>query len=287
MKRGIKSWAVAGALCFGSIFCLGGSALLGVDCDDCDNLVVNGPSTLNGDFRVYGEFHTKGGWASVDGSDLWLEKGLGVRGDSRMDGALRVYGETHLKGWASVDNSPLVLGQGLEMSDGMLNLTPQDSGLPPNAQNGDIFVRRYYANDDHEWRDDIAAYLQGQWRRVLTTNDWHDNPIVNGNALATADLEVSTPVKIECSGQSVLSKGTAIIPFDEVFANSADETKPIIVLVTPTDAACKGIAVVKTGINEQYNGETVSGFCALELNGGRSDATFNWQAIATRKQARE
>ena len=174
------------------------------------------------------------------------------------------------------------VGTGMSLAEG-LRLDPREISLPPNAQNGNIFVRRYWAPNDSggRTRDDIAAYLQGHWRRVITTNDWYGNSQVN--ALDTADLEVSTQVKIECSGQGALSKGTAIIPFDEVFANSADETKPIIVLVTPTNAACKGIAVVKTGINEQYNGETVSGFCALELNGGRSNATFNWQAIGTAK----
>lgn len=88
---------------------------------------------------------------------------------------------------------------------------------------------------------------------------------------------------IQCTGQSALSKGMAIIPFDETFAGSVDAAKPIIVLVTPTDAACKGIAVVKTGINEQIEGKTVSGFCVVELNGGESGSTFNWQALGTRK----
>lgn len=93
----------------------------------------------------------------------------------------------------------------------------------------------------------------------------------------------SADASIQCTGQGVLSKGTAIVLFDETFAGSVDATKPVIVLVTPTNAACEGIAVVRTGINEQVAGRTVSGFYAVELNDGESDSTFNWQAIATRK----
>lgn len=124
----------------------------------------------------------------------------------------------------------------------------------------------------------------------LALEDEVDTHITNDEMLNCGDVEgclwksgASSGASIQCSGQGALSKGMAIVPFDETFASSADATKSIIVLVTPTDAACKGIAVVKTGINKQVEGKTVSGFCAVELNGGESGSTFNWQALGTRK----
>ncbi|MEJ2745709.1 MAG: hypothetical protein P8123_08520 [bacterium] len=95
--------------------------------------------------------------------------------------------------------------------------------------------------------------------------------------------DTSSGSSIQCTGQSALSRGTAIVLFDDSFVDSVDETKPVIVLVTPTDAACEGIAVVRTGINEQVGDRTLSGFYAVELNDGDSASTFNWQAIGTRK----
>lgn len=122
-------------------------------------------------------------------------------------------------------------------------------------------------------KDDVDTHLAED--EILTCSNVEDCFGKSSGSSASAS--------IQCSGQSALSKGTAIVPFDDAFAGSVDAAKPIIVLVTPTDAACKGIAVVKTGINEQLEGKTVSGFCAVELNGGGSDSTFNWQALGTRK----
>jgi hypothetical protein len=64
-------------------------------------------------------------------------------------------------------------GAGISLSDKM-RLTPQSISLPATADNGDMFIRHYWAETQSQWRDDIAVYLQGAWRRVLTTDDWYE-----------------------------------------------------------------------------------------------------------------
>ena len=130
-----------------------------------------------------------------------------------------------------------------------------------------------------------------QERNILDEIDWILENCCESKSMRGAESAEggkSSPVTAKDStilsaGQGQLSKGSAIIMFDEVFSKEADESKPVIVVVTQTSADCNGMAVVKTEINEVRKGQTFSGFYVAELNGGNSNATFNWQAVATRK----
>ena len=180
----------------------------------------------------------------------------------------------------SMDSQTVGIGE-------MLNLAARNISLPANGTNGNMFVRHYWAPKDNggngRYRDDLALFAEGHWYRLITEDYWYGNPVTQRGTANTADSQVSTPVKIECSGQGMLSKGQAAILFDETFATSVDKDKPVLVLVTPTSANCKGIAVVRKAVGEEIDGKTVSGFLALELNGGKSNSTFDWQAIGTTK----
>ena len=75
------------------------------------------------------------------------------------------------------------------------------------------------------------------------------------------------------SGGGELVEGTCTIELDPEFLEHViiDKENPMRVLVTPTDGNCNGIAVVE---------KTEAGFTVQELNGGISNATFDWQAVA-------
>lgn len=76
-------------------------------------------------------------------------------------------------------------------------------------------------------------------------------------------------------GQGQLQKGAATIELDPVFLDTVtiDATRPMLVHVTLTSDS-KGVYVAE---------QTATSFTVLELQGGTSDATFNWQVSAVRR----
>ncbi len=75
-------------------------------------------------------------------------------------------------------------------------------------------------------------------------------------------------------GSGRLKEGRAYVEIDPVFLETVkiDRNHPYRVIVTPTDE-CNGVYVVKKD----------KGFEVIELNGGKSNATFDYQIIAYRK----
>ncbi len=80
--------------------------------------------------------------------------------------------------------------------------------------------------------------------------------------------------EITLSGAGVLEMGEAIITFATDTQEIIDESAPIKVSVTLTSIEAKGVAVIE---------KTAQGFKVKELDGGTSNASFDWMVIAKRK----
>ncbi len=86
----------------------------------------------------------------------------------------------------------------------------------------------------------------------------------------------STGVEIVLSGSAKLDKGEVLVDFGQVdkdFIEIIDEAAPLKISVTPTEL-CAGLYVA-----EKYP----QGFKVKELNGGTSNAAFDWIVIGKRK----
>jgi hypothetical protein len=80
---------------------------------------------------------------------------------------------------------------------------------------------------------------------------------------------------VEHFGEATLSAGRADVQLDPLFLETVtiDEEHPMKVFVQLHDETCQGVAVKKS--------ETA--FSVIELNGGRSDGTFDYRVVARRK----
>ena len=88
-----------------------------------------------------------------------------------------------------------------------------------------------------------------------------------GNVLTSA---VTSPsAKFFISGSGDLNNGMASVAFDQVFVEAVTPDAELSVLLTPT-ADCNGLYVASKSQN---------GFVVRELQGGISDASFDWIAI--------
>ena len=104
-------------------------------------------------------------------------------------------------------------------------------------------------------------YATGGVRTSVATN--------TGNVLASA---VTSPsAKFLISGSGDLNNGMASVAFDPVFVETVPSDAELRVLITPT-ADCNGLYLASKSRN---------GFVARELQGGKSNASFDWIAIVT------
>jgi hypothetical protein len=83
----------------------------------------------------------------------------------------------------------------------------------------------------------------------------------------------SQKAEIALSGTGQLVNGSAVIVFDDISQHIISGGTPIKVTVTLT-ADAQGVYVTD---------KTIHGFTVHELNGGTSNATFDWMAVARRK----
>jgi len=86
-------------------------------------------------------------------------------------------------------------------------------------------------------------------------------------------VPTSATVDIYLKGTGTLVNGVANIQFDEKYNNLISEKESIIITVTP-NGQTNGVFI--------QNSKT-TGFTVVENNGGKSNTTFSWIAIATRK----
>ncbi|MCX6781902.1 MAG: hypothetical protein NTW66_02185, partial [Candidatus Magasanikbacteria bacterium] len=84
----------------------------------------------------------------------------------------------------------------------------------------------------------------------------------------------SESAEITISGTGTLQMGEVLITFATDTQEIIDESAPLKVNVTLTSIDAKGVAVIE---------KTVQGFKVKELDGGSSNATFDWMVIAKRK----
>lgn len=83
----------------------------------------------------------------------------------------------------------------------------------------------------------------------------------------------STQVDISTRGIGKLNTGEIFIEFKESFKNLISEKEPINITITPTEET-NGVYISKV---------TKNGFYVKENNKGKSNASFNWVAIGTKK----
>ena len=219
---------------------------------------------------------------------LYLENGMDVGSGSIVIGS----GNLALQSGKGYFYNAIYLENGMDVGSGSILIG--SGNLTLERGKGYFYGGMYLENglDVGSGNLDIGSgNLIVQERNILDEIDWILENCCESKSMRGAESAEggkSSPVTAKDStilsaGQGQLSKGSAIIMFDEVFSKEADESKPVIVVVTQTSADCNGMAVVKTEINEVRKGQTFSGFYVAELNGGNSNATFNWQAVATRK----
>ncbi|HBD25485.1 hypothetical protein [Flavobacterium sp.] len=118
--------------------------------------------------------------------------------------------------------------------------------------------------------DDFGMYVQG--------NTITNKPIVQltetNNAQRTISYTAtSTEVDVTTRGVGKLSNGESYITFKEAFKNLVSNNEAINITVTPTGET-NGVYISKV---------TNDGFYIKENKNGKSNASFNWTAIGTRK----
>ncbi len=98
-------------------------------------------------------------------------------------------------------------------------------------------------------------------------------PIAEGHA--GLGIHATAGDWVEHFGEGVLSSGRAVVQLDPLFLETVtiDEEHPMKVFVQLHDEASQGVAVKKSG----------SAFSVIELNGGRSNATFDYRVVARRR----
>lgn len=118
--------------------------------------------------------------------------------------------------------------------------------------------------------NEFGMYVQG--------NTITNQPIVqlsesNNSQRTITYTATSTEVDVTTRGTGKLTNGESYISFKDAFKNSVSQNEGINITITPT-AETNGVFVSKV---------TPDGFYVKENLSGRSNATFNWTAIGTRK----
>ncbi|MCW1147377.1 hypothetical protein [Flavobacterium lacisediminis] len=118
--------------------------------------------------------------------------------------------------------------------------------------------------------DEFGMYVQGN----TITNE----PIVqltetNNSQRTISYTATSTEVDVTTRGVGKLSNGESYITFKEAFKNLVSNNEAINITITPTGET-NGVYISKV---------TNDGFYVKENTNGRSNASFNWTAIGTRK----
>lgn len=118
--------------------------------------------------------------------------------------------------------------------------------------------------------NEFGMYVQG--------NTITNQPIIqltesNNSQRTITYSATSTEVDVTTRGTGKLSNGGSYISFKDAFKNSISPNEGINITITPT-AETNGVYVSKV---------TNDGFYVKENLSGRSNATFNWTAIGTRK----
>ena len=118
--------------------------------------------------------------------------------------------------------------------------------------------------------DRYSLYVDGQ----TVTNDVIVNltDVGEEQRVATYVPTAETP-QIYMSGVGKLTGGKATISFDKKYEKLIDNTKPVIVTITPI-GECNGLHLVSS---------KSTGFVVAENGKGTSDIQFTWIAIAQRK----
>jgi hypothetical protein len=94
----------------------------------------------------------------------------------------------------------------------------------------------------------------------------------------------STQVEFTLSGSAQLATGTYKVMFDDVdpsFNDTISGDVPMKIIVTPT-GECQGVYVVEKEVQSIDGVNKYVSFTVKELNGGVSNATFDWIAIGRR-----
>jgi hypothetical protein len=90
-------------------------------------------------------------------------------------------------------------------------------------------------------------------------------------------IAVPTPISVTedvyASGTARIANGSATIPYPYPFSDLISSEIPVVITVTPTEE-CNGLYISET---------RADGFAVKEMNGGRSNASFNWIAVGREK----
>ena len=121
---------------------------------------------------------------------------------------------------------------------------------------------------------EYSAYFDG----VQYSNDINVQLIDNNTSQRTVTyVPVTQSADIILKGQGQLIDGKAIISFDKNISSVISEDDPIYITITPTSST-EGIYI---------SSSKSTGFEVKENNNGKSSATFNWIAIATRNDFKD
>ncbi|MCX6340616.1 MAG: hypothetical protein NTX71_11975 [Candidatus Aureabacteria bacterium] len=283
MKTRVVFYAVGALVCLVGVLWAPATADC-YNCEECEHAEYADGS--EGDFHVGMQLWVNGNLSLPSGKGyfykgLYLENGMDVGSGNVVIGS----GNLALERGKGYFYNAIYLENGMDVGSG--NIVIGSGNLALERGKGYFYGGMYLENG----LDVGSGNLEVHGRNILDEIDWILENCCESKSMRGAESAEggkSSPVTAKDStilsaGQAQLSKGSAIIMFDEVFSKEADESKPVIVVVTPTSADCNGMAVMKTEINEVRKGQTFSGFYVAELNGGNSNATFNWQAVATRK----
>ena len=122
------------------------------------------------------------------------------------------------------------------------------------------------------------SWVTSQYDKYVQGNTITNQPIIqltesNNSQRTITYSATSTEVDVTTRGTGKLSNGESYISFKDAFKNSISPNEGINITITPT-AETNGVYVSKV---------TNDGFYVKENLSGRSNATFNWTAIGTRK----
>ena len=116
----------------------------------------------------------------------------------------------------------------------------------------------------------FANYTQG---KNITNESFIVLDDKNDGSISVSYASTSMNLDIQDKGMGKLESGTSYIQFDKNYSEIIDDSKPIIVTVTPIGES-NGVHIVSVDKN---------GFRIKENGNGSSNVSFNWIAIAEKK----
>ncbi len=201
------------------------------------------------------------------------------------------------------DNSTLaIVGKNLSGTGQAIEGMGNNTNMPglPSAGTGNAFSGTTYglfsAQTTNANTGVAAIYAQdARTGDFVTVNAWQGgthykiNSNIAGGPVTSAGYDLSgNKVLLHCPetpefyyedyGEGQLVSGKMHVDLDPTYANNIviSGKHPLRVFIQLDDTTCKGVAVIN---------KTASGFDVIELNGGKSSASFEWHIVCNVKDA--